>query len=78
MLTLGVRLLSLGMALETELGDEFGSDFDEFDELGGHFLVCLRQKITEFGEFGGAELGGDFDEFDEFGVISLCVRKKQG
>ena len=29
---------------EQERGDEFGADFDEFDELGGHFLVCLREK----------------------------------
>ena len=27
-----------------ELRDEFGDDFDEFDEFGGHFLVCLREK----------------------------------
>ena len=51
--------MSLAVALEEELGDEFGGVFDEFDEFGGHFLVCLRQKITEFDEFGGA--------FDEFG-----------
>ena len=36
--------MSLGVGLEEELGDEFGGDFDEFDEFGGHFLVCLREK----------------------------------
>ena len=27
--------MSLGMGYEHELGDEFGADFDEFDEFGG-------------------------------------------
>ena len=50
--------MSLGVRLEQELGDEFGGDFDEFDEFGGHFLVFLRARGA-FDEFGGA--------FDEFG-----------
>ena len=58
LMSLGVLLMSLGAGFEQELGDEFGGDFDEFDEFGGHFLVCLRQQ-NEFDEFGGA--------FDEFG-----------
>ena len=41
---LGVRLVSLAVGLEEEFGDEFGGDFDEFDEFGGHFFVCLRKK----------------------------------
>ena len=36
--------MSLGVGLEQELRDEFGGDFDEFDEFGGQFLVCLREK----------------------------------
>ena len=39
-----MRLMSSGVGLEQELRDEFGGDFDEFDEFGGHFLVCLREK----------------------------------
>ena len=50
--------MSLGVGLEQELRDEFGGDFDEFDEFGGHFLVCLRQKADAFDEFGAAH-----DEF---------------
>ena len=38
-MSLGVRLMSLGVRLRQELGDEFGGDFHEFDEFGGHFLV---------------------------------------
>ena len=34
----GVRLMSLGVGLAQELGDEFRGDFDEFDEFGGR--VC--------------------------------------
>ena len=33
--------MSLGVRLKQELGDEFGGDFDEFDEFGGAFVVCL-------------------------------------
>ena len=40
-MSLGVRLMSLGVGLEQELGDEFGVDFDEFDEFGGAFVVCV-------------------------------------
>ena len=40
-MSLGVRLMSLGVGLGQELGDEFGVDFDEFDEFGGAFL-CVR------------------------------------
>ena len=43
LMSLGVRLMSLGVGLEEELGNEFGRDFDEFDEFGGHFLVCLQE-----------------------------------
>ena len=39
-----VRLMTLAVGLEEELGDEFGGDFDEFDEFGGHFLVCLEEQ----------------------------------
>ena len=56
-MSLGVRLMSLALRLEQELGDEFGGDFGEFDELGGHFLVCLRQKMSLM------SLGGALDEF---------------
>ena len=44
-MSLGVRLMSLVAGLQKELGDEFGSDLDEFDEFGGHFFVCLREKV---------------------------------
>ena len=54
----GARLMSLGVGFERELGDEFGGDFDEFDEFGGHFLVFAR-KGDVFEEVGAA--------FDEFG-----------
>ena len=41
LMSLGVFLMSLGVGLEHELRDEFGVDFDEFDEFGGAFVVCL-------------------------------------
>ena len=44
--------------MEQEVRDEFGGDFDEFDEFGGHFLVFARKRGA-VDEFGGA--------FDEFG-----------
>ena len=44
LMTLGVRLMSLGVGLEKELRDEFGGDFDEFDEFGGHFLVFAAKS----------------------------------
>ena len=34
-------LMSLGLGLEQELGDEFEGDVDEFGEFGGVFAVCL-------------------------------------
>ena len=92
-MSLGVRLMSLGMALETELGDEFGSDFDELDEFGGHFLVCLQGKAGRLMSLGvrlmssavdleeelGDEFGGGFDELDDFGVHFLvCMRATGG
>ena len=41
-MSLGVILMSLDMVLEkNQPGDEFGVDFDEFDEFGGAFAVCL-------------------------------------
>ena len=43
-MSLGVRLMTLAVGLEEELGNEFGREFDEFDEFGGHFLVCLLEK----------------------------------
>ena len=37
----GGRLMSLGVGLDKELGEEFGGGFDEFDEFGVPFVVCL-------------------------------------
>ena len=37
----GVFLMSLGVGLEQDLGNEFGVDFDEFDEFGGTCVVYL-------------------------------------
>ena len=83
-----MRLMSLGVGLEQGLGDEFGVDFDEFDEFGGVFVVCLLQLEVRlmslgvfFAEFGrgfehelGDEFGVDFDEFDEFGgAFVVCL-----
>ena len=31
-ISLGVFLMTLGVGLEHELGDEFGGEFDDFDE----------------------------------------------
>ena len=39
-MSLGVFLMSLGVGLEQELGDEFGVEFDEFDEFGVRFLCA--------------------------------------
>ena len=36
-----VGLMSLGVRLKQELGDEFGGDFGEFDKFGVAFAVCL-------------------------------------
>ena len=77
--------MSLAVGLEQELGDEFGGDFDEFDEFGGHFLVCLREKAGRLMSLGvrleeelGDEFGGDFDEFDEFGRHFLVRLREKG
>jgi hypothetical protein len=42
----GVHLMSLGVGLETGLGDEFGDDYEECDEFGGHFFVCVQEKAS--------------------------------
>ena len=39
-MSLGAGLMSLAVGSEEDLGDEFGGDFDEFDEFGGRSLVC--------------------------------------
>ena len=39
-MSLGVRLMSLGVGLEQVLGDEFGGDFDELDEFGDRTPQC--------------------------------------
>ena len=68
-----------------------GDDFDERGEVGGHFLVWLRQKRLRLMSLGaqlmslpecfeeelGDEFGGGFDEFDEFGGHYLCVCEKR-
>ena len=74
--------------MEQELGDEFGVEFDEFDEFGCVFLVCslhLEMRLMSLGVFLmslgvclerelGDEFGVDFDEFDEFwGVFAVCL-----
>ena len=74
-----------------EMGeDEFGSDFDEFDEFGGRFPVCVRRKGVRLMSLGVSlmilamgldedfrhEVDGDLDEFDEFaGHFLVCVRR---
>ena len=81
--------LVVGVRLKQELGDEFGGDFDEFDEFGGRFS-CLREREVCLMSLGvllmslgvrlkqelGDEFGGGFDEFDEFGgafVVRLLI-----
>ena len=55
----GVLLMSLGVRLKQELEDEFGGDFDEFDEFG--CACCVFAAFGDaFDEFGGA--------LDEFGL----------
>ena len=85
-------LMSLVVGLEQQLGDEFGGDHGEFDEFGGHCLVCLREKQVRLMSLGvclmtlgvsleqelGDEFGGDFDEFDEFGGHLLVCWREQG
>ena len=39
--SLEMALVSLGVGLVRELGDEFEGDLDEFDEFWGPFSVCL-------------------------------------
>ena len=81
--------MSLVARLEQDLRNEFGSDFDEFDEFWVNFLVCLQEKrgggcLMSLGvrlmtvavgleEELGNEFGRDFDEFDESGGHFLCV-----
>ena len=81
-------LMSLGVGLERELGDEFGVDFDELDEFGGAVVVCLlhvEMRLMSLGVFLltlgvglehelGDEFGVDFDELDEFGgAFVVCL-----
>ena len=80
------------MALEKGPGDAFGGDFDEFDECGGHFLVCLRDREVRLLSLGvrlvtlgvgleqelGDRFGGDFGEFDEFGGRFLVLLRSKG
>ena len=49
--------MSLGVGFERELRDEFGGDFDEFDEFGGPFSVCLLHLEMRLMSF----LGGAFE-----------------
>ena len=91
-MSLGVRLMSLGVGLEEELRDEFGGDFDEFDEFGGYFLVCLREKGLSLmslamrlmslgvrsGQKRGDEFGDGFESLMSLGVISRCVCEERG
>ena len=86
-MNLGVRLMSLGVGLEQDLGDEFEGDFDEFDEFGGAFVVCLLLLEMRLRSLGvrlmslgwawkkqlGDEFRVDLDEFDEFAVCVCCV-----
>ena len=80
-MSLGLRMMSLPVALEKELRDEFGDHFNGVDEFGARFLVCLRETGLSLMSLGvrlmslpvglekelRAEFGDDFDEFDEFG-----------
>ena len=52
--------MSLGMGYEHELGDEFGGDFDEFDEFGSDFVVCSLHLEMRLMSLGGRvmSLGG--------------------
>ena len=52
-MSLGVILMSLGVGLGQELGNEFGVDFVEFGEFGGAFVVFLLGFRDVFDEFGG-------------------------
>ena len=53
------------MRFEREVGDEFGCDFDELDELAGPFSVCLLPLEMRLMSLGVRlmSLGVGFDEF---------------
>ena len=53
LMSLGVFLMSLGVGLEHELGDEFGVDFGELDEFGGVFCCAFVPFRDAFDEFWG-------------------------
>ena len=53
LVSLEMRLMSLGAGLEQELGNEFGGDFAEFDEFGGSFVVGLLHLEMSLVSFGG-------------------------
>ena len=53
LMSLGGRLMSFGMGYEHELGDEFGGDFDEFEESGGAFVVGLLHLEMSLMSLGG-------------------------
>ena len=84
-MSLGVFLMSLGVGLDQDLGNEF--DFDEFDEFGGTCVVCLLRLEVRLMNLGvrsmtlavsleqelGDEFGCDFSELDEFGgAFAVC------
>ena len=86
-MSLGLFLMSLGVGLEQDLGNEFGVDFDEFDEFGSTCVVyllrlevCLMSLGARSMTLGvgleqelGDEFGGDFRELDEFGgAFAVC------
>ena len=59
LMNLEMLLMSLGVGLEHNLGDEFGVGVDEFDEFGV-WLLCVCVEVGDvFDEFGFV--------FDEFG-----------
>ena len=70
-MSLGLRLMSLPVALEKELRDEFGDDVDEFDEFGGRFLVCVRETGLSLMSLGvrlmSLSVGVEKELRDEFG-----------
>ena len=63
--------------MEQELGDDFGVEFDEFDEFGVRFVCVFCIWLMSLGVGYEQELpdefDGDFDEFDEFGGCFCCV-----
>ena len=73
--SLGVRLMSLGVGLEEELGDELGGDFDEFDDSQGVFAeVFLGGRLMSLGVL-LLSLGMGLEQQlgDEFGVILMSL-----